>query len=140
METTIGVAEARQGFSELVNQVAYARKRYLVQRRGKPLAALISADEYHQLLDLLGEVGVHSEVHGMPVRVRFDGEHYCVSDEAIDLYGIGNTLAEARQDYWLAAQDYYADLSANADRLADHLKEHLAILREFFTDAEGEKP
>ena len=140
METTIGVAEARQGFSELVNQVAYAKKRYLVERRGKPLAALISADEYHQLLDLLGEAGASSEIHGMPVRVRFDGERYCVSDEAIDLYGIGDTLAEARQDYWLAAQDYYADLSANADRLAGHMKEHLAVLREVFTGTDGEKP
>jgi len=138
MERTIGIAEARQSLPDLVNQVAFGKERYVVERRGKPLAALISAVEYRQLLELLGRIGLNDEIHGIPVRVRFDGERYCVSEDVLDLYGIGDTLEEARQDYWLAAQDYYADLSANADRLAGHLQEHLTILRRVFTDSKGE--
>jgi prevent-host-death family protein len=47
MEKTIGIAKARDGFSELVNRVAFGGERYVVEHRGKPLAALISANEYH---------------------------------------------------------------------------------------------
>lgn len=130
MEKAIGIAKAREGFSELVNRVAFGGERYMVERRGKPLAALISATEYHQLMELLEEVGINDEVHGIPVRVRFDGERYFVSDDVLDLYGVGKTPDEGRQDYWLAVQDYYDDLSANADCLAGHLQEHLAFLRQ----------
>jgi prevent-host-death family protein len=129
MEQTIGIAEARQSLPELVNQVAFGRKRYVVERRGKPLAALISAAEYHQLLALLGNGGLDDQVHGLPVRVRFDGERYWINDNTLDLYGVGDTIDDAKQDYWLAAQDYYADLTANTDRLASHMQAHLEILR-----------
>ena len=62
------------------------------------------------------------------IRLRFDVERYWVSDDDLDLYGVGDTIADARQDYWLAAQDYYADLSANADRLTSRLQVHLEVL------------
>jgi len=132
MEKTIGIAEARESLSDLVNRVAFGRERYVVERRGKPLAALISAAEYWQLLDFLGNARASAEVHGIPVRIHYDGERYFVSDDALDLYGVGETTEEARQDYWLAAQDYYADLTANSDRLAPPLQEHLALLHRVF--------
>lgn len=138
MEKTIGIAKAREGFSELINRVAFGGERYMVERRGKPLAALISATEYQQLVKLLAEAGVNDEVHGIPVRIRFDGEQYFVSDEVLDLYGVGRTLDEAREDYWLAVQDYYEDLLANADRLASHLQKHLDFLRKIFAEDTGE--
>jgi prevent-host-death family protein len=134
MEKAIGIAKARESFSELVNRVAFGGERYMVERRGKPLAALISATEYQQLMELLEEAGINDEVHGIPVCVRFDRERYFVSDEVLDLYGVGKTLDEARQDYWLAVQDYYDDLSANADRLAGHFQEHLAFLHRIFAE------
>jgi prevent-host-death family protein len=140
VDKTIGIAKARESFSELINRVAFGGERYMVERRGKPLAALISAKEYQQLIELLGEVGVNDEVHGIPVLVRFDGEHYFVSDDILDLYGVGQTLDDAREDYWLAVQDYYADLSANADHLAGHLQGHLAYLRQILADQGKEAP
>jgi hypothetical protein len=70
-----------------------------------------------------------SKFHGIPVHIRYDGDRYFISDDIVDLYGVGATLEEARQDYWTAVQDYYADLSANADKLADPLKVHLAYLQ-----------
>jgi prevent-host-death family protein len=139
MEKAIGIAKARESFSELVNRVAFGGERYVVERRGKPLAVLVSATEYQQLMDLLAEAGINDEVHGIPVLVRFDGERYFISDDVLDLYGVGRTLDEAREDYWLAVQDYYEDLSANADRLAGHLQEHLAFLRRIFADDHGEE-
>ena len=134
MIKTIGIAKAREGFSELVNQVAFGGERYLVERRGKPLAALIGADEYRQLTELLGEAGVNDEVHGIPVRIRFDGTQYFISDERLDLYGAGSSIDEAREDYWLAVRDYDADLSANAGHLAGPLQEHLAYLRQILDE------
>lgn len=136
MAKTISIADARGAFSELVNRVAYGGERYVVERRGKPMAALISAAEYQQLTALLAKRGLEDEVGEIPVHVRLDGDQYFVSDEALDLYGVGKTLQEAREDYWQAAQDYYADLSANADRLAPHLEEHLRMLREIFANQE----
>lgn len=137
METSIGIAEARESFSEIVNRAVYRGERFLVERRGKPLAAVISAAEYKELVRLLSETGGSDKIHGIPVHIRYDGDRYFISDDVVDLYGVGATLAEARQDYWTAVQDYYADLSANADKLADSLKAHLAYLKGIFAAGEA---
>lgn len=134
MAKTIGIAKAPEGFSDMVNEVAFGGERYLVERRGKPLAVVIGVAEYRQLTELLAEVGVNDEVHGIPVRLRFDGAQYFCSDERLDLYGAGGSLDEAREDYWLAVQDYYADLVANRDHLAPPLQEHLAYLGQILED------
>jgi uncharacterized protein (DUF433 family) len=75
------------------------------------------------------------EVRGIPVRIRFDGSQYFVSDIRLDLYGAGSSIGEALEDYWLAVEDCYADLSEHADRLADHLCDHLAYLRQVLGEA-----
>jgi prevent-host-death family protein len=130
MAKTIGIAKAREELADLVNQVAFGGERYVVERRGKPLAVLIGADEYRQLTELLADAGVNDQIRGIPVRIRFDGAQYFVSDERLDLYGVGASIDEARADYEVAANDYYADLLQNADRLAQPLREHLAYLRQ----------
>jgi hypothetical protein len=76
--------------------------------------------------------GIDDRVHGIPVRIRYDGDRYFVADEVVDLYGVGSTLDEARQDYWTAAEECYAELSANADRLAAPLKAQLSHLQDIF--------
>lgn len=135
--STISIAKARASFSDLVNRVAFGRERVVVERRGKPLATLISADEYEEIMQLLGEEGVRTTVHGIPVRVRYDDARYFVDDDIVDLYGTGVTLAEAQEDYWLAVQEAHADLSANEGQLAPYLQEQLAFLRRVVA-AEGE--
>ncbi len=132
MEKTIGIAEARDDFAELVNRVAFGGERYVVQRRGKPLVALIDVGQYHQMTRLLAEIGIIDEIHGIPVRIRLDADRVFVSDDQLDLYGVGDTVEEAKQDYWLAVQDYYADLSQHAEHLAEHMEEHLRFLRPIF--------
>lgn len=85
-------------------------------------------------MTLRSEVGLRSTIHGIPVRIRYDGERYFIDDEMVDLCGVGATLAEARHDYWLAVQDAYADLSAQTDQLAPALKEQLAYLQQVGAD------
>ena len=126
---TVSVSDAREKLSNVLNEVAYGHERYIVERRGQPLAAIIPASEYNDLLTLLTENGVLSEVQGIPVTIRFTGEAYFVSDDLFNLYGEGNTLEAARQDYRVAVQEYRADLEAHADHLAPYLAEHLAQLR-----------
>lgn len=41
--------EARDGFAETLNRVAYGRARVLVQRRGKPVAAIVSIEDLQTL-------------------------------------------------------------------------------------------
>lgn len=132
MQNVISIAKARETFSDLVNRAAFGGERFLVERRGRPLAAMMGAAEYQQIMTLLAEEGLHSVIRGIPVRIRYDGERYFVDDEIVDLYGVGATLSEARDDYWLAVQDAYADLSAQADQLAPILQQQLAYLRQVF--------
>ncbi len=127
--STISIAKAREGFSDLVNRAAFGGERFVVERRGKPLAAVISADEYQQLMQLLGQAGVHTTLYGIPVRLRFDGDKYFIDDEIVDQYGTGATLADAQSDYWIAVQEAYEDLSTNEGNLAPYLQEQLASLR-----------
>ncbi len=131
MSRKIGLAKARDELSEVVNRVAYSGERYVLERRGKPLAALISADEYEGLIQLLSESGVDDKINGIPVHIHFDGERYFVDDGTLDLYGEGRTLEEAKRDYWLTVQEYYADLSAE-ENLIDHYRRHLEYLKEVF--------
>lgn len=125
----VSISDAREKLSNVLNEVAYGHERYIVERRGQPLAAIIPASDYNDLLTLLGENGVLSEVQGIPVTIRFSGEAYFVSDDRFNLYGEGNTLEAARQDYRVAVQEYRDDLEAHAGHLAPYLAEHLAQLR-----------
>jgi len=127
--TAIGATEVREKLAHVLNQVAYGGQRYIVERRGKPLAAIIPAVEYDALLKMLSDAGVSDEIHGISVQIRFDGERYFVSDDQFDLYGESRTLEAARQDYWLAVQDYVADLEADADQLSPYLADRLTRLR-----------
>lgn len=132
--TVIGVTETREKLAHVLNQVAYGGQHYVVERRGNPLVAIIPALEYDELLEMLSNAGVSDEIHGIAVQIRFDGERYFVSDDQFDLYGEGRTLKDARQDYWLAVQDYVADLEADADRLSPYLANRLTRLRAILSD------
>lgn len=49
MNQTIGMTEAKSRLAELVGRVAYGGQRYVLERRGRPMAMLISIEEYEQL-------------------------------------------------------------------------------------------
>lgn len=135
MSPIIGSSEARKKLANVLNEVAYGNQRYIVERHGRAMAAIIPADEYNTFITLLSESGVESSIDGIPVKIRFDGKRYFISDDAFDLYSEGSTLETTQQDYRLALQDYLADLEADADRLAPYLAERLTRLREILDSA-----
>lgn len=50
----LSVVEARKGFSELLARVAYAGQRVVVERKGRPMVAVVSMEDLRRLeaLDL----------------------------------------------------------------------------------------
>lgn len=49
MTRTVTSAEAKAHFSELVGQVAYGGNQVIIERRGKPVAALVSVADLERL-------------------------------------------------------------------------------------------
>ena len=49
MEQLIGMAEAKSKFASLIGQTAYGGKRFILERRGQPMAVLIGVDDYQRL-------------------------------------------------------------------------------------------
>lgn len=49
MPPSISISEAREGFADLVNRVAYARERVRVVRRGRELAAVVPMEDVELL-------------------------------------------------------------------------------------------
>ena len=77
MTETINVADAKKRLSELMSRVAYNRERFLVQRRGKPMAALVSAEDLALLEQqnapargLLSAVGACAEFDGFDLMIE----------------------------------------------------------------------
>ena len=71
MANPVNVAEAKKKLSELMGRVAYNGERFLIERRGKPMAALVSADDLARLeedavdtVGLLGAVGALADIEG----------------------------------------------------------------------------
>ena len=48
----VNIAEARKQFSELVARVAYTGERVIIERRGKPMVAMISIEDLKRLEEL----------------------------------------------------------------------------------------
>jgi prevent-host-death family protein len=47
--TTMSIMQARNGFADALNRVCYGGERILIARRGKPVAALVAAEELEVL-------------------------------------------------------------------------------------------
>lgn len=50
MTQTISISKARNNFSELVNQVYYQGRQFLVKKMDRPMVVLIKVDELKELL------------------------------------------------------------------------------------------
>ena len=68
MSKNLSVADAKKHFSELMGRVAYNKERFLIERHGKQMAALVSAEDLARLereskapQGLLAAVGAWSE-------------------------------------------------------------------------------
>ncbi len=49
MSQNVSVTDAKKRLSELMSRVAYNNERFLIERRGKPMAALVSAEDLTRL-------------------------------------------------------------------------------------------
>ncbi len=49
MSTSVGVGEAKRRLSELMSRVVYLGERFVIERRGKPMVALVSAEDLARL-------------------------------------------------------------------------------------------
>jgi predicted RNase H-like HicB family nuclease len=67
------------------------------------------------------------------VTIEYDG-YFVISDNEINMYGVGDTVAEAEEDYKSIVLSYFEDLEENESKLDGHLKGHLDYLREKLSD------
>ena len=49
MANVLSVADAKKRLSELMSRVNYNRERFMIERRGKPMAALVSIEDLARL-------------------------------------------------------------------------------------------
>ena len=57
MDKPIGMAQAKSKLAELVGRVVYGGERFVLERWGKPVAVLISVEEYRRLQELAQAAG-----------------------------------------------------------------------------------
>ena len=57
MPSTISTSKAREFLADLITEVAYKGERVILTRHGKPVAALISAEDLERLESLEREPG-----------------------------------------------------------------------------------
>lgn len=56
MDITINVVEAKNKFSELLGKVAYGKGRFIVERKGKPMVAVVSMEDLKKLEEMEDEL------------------------------------------------------------------------------------
>jgi len=64
----------------------------------------------------------------IPIQVEEDGDGFIVSDDIINMYGIGDAIEDAVEDYRSSIIEYYDFLVSEEMNLAEHLKKHLDYL------------
>ena len=72
MADTLGVAEAKRRFSELISRVEYRGERFIIQRHGRTMAALVPKEDLERLErqrpareELMGAVGAWADFEGL---------------------------------------------------------------------------
>ena len=82
MSQAIGVAEAKRRFSELMSKTLYKGERFIIERKGKPVAAMVSVDDLKQL-----EAGTQpTEKKGMLAAVGAWSDYRKLDDVVADIY------------------------------------------------------
>jgi hypothetical protein len=61
---------------------------------------------------------------------RDEHGHYVVSEDQFNLYGVGDSLSEAVEDYQAMLIEHYEDLSRSEAPLSGYLQKQLEILGE----------
>lgn len=56
MAVKVSVAEAKSRFSDLIARIRFAREHFIVERRGKPVVAIIGYEEYKAIESILEDL------------------------------------------------------------------------------------
>ncbi len=70
--TKLAAADVRNNFADVLNRAHYAKERVVITRNGKPLAALISAEDL-ELLQALEDAADLREVRKARAEVKIKG-------------------------------------------------------------------
>lgn len=70
------------------------------------------------------------DIFGIPVEIVKDEGSYSVTDCEVNMYGVGDTVAEAVEEYKSVVSEYLDNLERDKSILGKHLKQHLEYLRE----------
>ncbi len=56
MVVKLSVAKAKNQFSDLIARIRFAKERFIIERRGKPVVAIIGYEEYKAIEDILEDL------------------------------------------------------------------------------------
>ena len=102
MVRKVRVTEAKADLSALMARAGYAGERYLIERRGKPLAAPVGVEDLERLEAEHGGSSTHSGPRGALTLVGAWGEF--VEDEEIDAM-LGDIYAARERDTGSPVED-----------------------------------
>jgi hypothetical protein len=75
-------------------------------------------------------------VFGIPVEIEIHEDVVLVTDCKINMYGVGDSIDEAIEDYKASIKAYFEELQEHEKRLGSNLKYHLYFLRSKLTHSE----
>ena len=112
MDKTIGMAQAKSQLAELTGRVAYGGERFVLERRGRPVAILIGVEEYKRLRNLeLAACG-----HALPPELRQRQERLLaqakrlrkrLGDPVDGLAKLLSTLPSEDDVFWLQIEETF---------------------------------
>lgn len=76
------------------------------------------------------ETGKFLHIFRIPVTIEIDEDAIIVTDYIVHMYGVGDTVQEAIDDYKSSIKAYLKELQEDEDRLGNNLKRHLYYLRD----------
>lgn len=68
-------------------------------------------------------------IFGIPVSIESDENTIVVTDYIVNMYGAGNSIQEAVEDYKISIKAYFEELQEDGERLGSSLTQHLCYLR-----------
>ncbi len=69
-------------------------------------------------------------IFGIPVSIEKDENNIVVTDYIIHMYGVGNDIQSAIEDYKISIKAYFEELEEEESNLGDNLRNQLCYLRE----------
>lgn len=76
MATTISAMEIRNRLGDLLSRILYTGERFIIERRGKPIAAIIGIEEYRAVLPILDDLEDVREAEESMARYRENPEEF----------------------------------------------------------------